>query len=64
MLRHWILCVAFIGGVVLTVGNLIQNHRDRKRSADYRALNREYNVTMLILFAALAYDQLSALLAD
>lgn len=64
MSRHWILCAAFVGGVILTVSNLIQNHRDKKRPADYRTLNREYNVTMLILFAALACDQLSALLAD
>lgn len=58
MTRHWILLVAFAIGVAMTAGNLISNRKDNSKSADYRSLNREYNLTMLILFAALAYDQI------
>lgn len=59
MTRHWILLIAFAIGVVMTVGNLIANRKDTTCPADYRSLNHEYNLTMLILFAALAYDQLA-----
>lgn len=62
MTRHWILLIAFAAGVVMTASNLIRNGKDKTKSDDYRSLNREYNLTMLILFAALAYNQLEDIL--
>lgn len=54
--------IAFAAGVVMTASNLILNGKDKTKSDDYRSLNREYNLTMLILFAALAYNQLEDIL--
>lgn len=53
--------MAFAIGVAMTAGNLISNRKDSSKSADYRSLNREYNLTMLIIFAALAYDQIATI---
>lgn len=63
MLRHWILAAAFVIGTIMCICNLLKKSTPDK-SADYKELYREYNTLLLILFAALAYEQISDLLTQ
>lgn len=57
-MRHWILFIAFCVGAILSLSNLFKSKKSIQTSSDFTSLKREYNITMLLLFVALASIQI------
>ncbi len=60
-MRHWILLIAFCLGAILSLSNLFKSKKSNQTSTDLTSLQREYNITMLLLFVALASIQIEAI---
>ena len=61
-MRHWILAAAFVAGTIMCIRDLMKKNT-AGMSDEHRQLYKDHNILLLILFAALAYEQMDDIIS-